>query len=84
MRKRGSTSPYGSGTKLISDKKAIMSQRSCHFIGTKNRLDGYWAMKKTTRKPLNRMTLFVISIFVLAIIVAAIYLIGFTPGETQV
>ena len=39
-------------------------------------------MKKTTRKPLNRMTIFVISIFILAIIVAAIYLIGFTPGET--
>lgn len=39
-------------------------------------------MKKTTRKPLNRMTIFVISIFIIAIIVAAVYLIGFTPGET--
>ncbi|MGV1914600.1 hypothetical protein [uncultured Agrobacterium sp.] len=39
-------------------------------------------MKKTTRKPLNRMTVFVISIFVLAVIIAAVYLIGFTPGET--
>ncbi|WP_296039573.1 hypothetical protein [uncultured Agrobacterium sp.] len=41
-------------------------------------------MKKTTRKPLNRMTVFVISIFVLAVIIAAVYLIGFTPGETTV
>ncbi|WP_284776412.1 hypothetical protein [Agrobacterium sp. lyk4-40-TYG-31] len=41
-------------------------------------------MKKTTRKPLNRMTLFVISIFILAVIVAAIYLLGFTPGETPI
>ncbi len=40
-------------------------------------------MKKTTRKPLNRMTIFVISIFILAVIVALIYLIGFTPGETN-
>ncbi len=39
-------------------------------------------MKSTTRKPLNRMTVFVISIFIIAIIIAAIYLIGFTPGET--
>ncbi|WHA42165.1 hypothetical protein [Agrobacterium larrymoorei] len=39
-------------------------------------------MKKTTRKPLNRMTVFVISIFILAIVVAAVYLICFTPGET--
>ncbi len=39
-------------------------------------------MKKTTRKPLNRMTVFVISIFILAIVVAVVYLIGFTPGET--
>ncbi|KQO80281.1 hypothetical protein ASF29_20205 [Rhizobium sp. Leaf262] len=45
---------------------------------------GYLAMKKTTRKPLNRMTLFVISIFILAVIVAAVYLIGFTPGETPI
>ena len=45
---------------------------------------GYLAMKKTTRKPLNRMTLFVISIFILAVIVAAIYLLGFTPGETPI
>ncbi|NTF32415.1 hypothetical protein [Rhizobium skierniewicense] len=53
-------------------------------MGTKIVLDGYLAMKKTTRKPLNRMTIFVISIFILAIVVAAVYLIGFTPGETPV
>lgn len=47
-------------------------------------LDRYRGMKKTTRKPLNRMTVFVISIFALAIVVAAVYLIGFTPGETPV
>jgi preprotein translocase subunit SecG len=39
-------------------------------------------MKKTTRKPLSRMTIFVIAIFIIAAIVAAVYLIGFTPGET--
>lgn len=39
------------------------------------------SMKKTTRKPLNRMTIFVISIFILAAMVAAVYLIGFMPGE---
>jgi len=38
-------------------------------------------MKKTTRKPLSRMTIFVISISVLAAVVAAVYLVGFTPGE---
>lgn len=48
------------------------------------RFGRYRGMKKTTRKPLNRMTVFVISIFALAIVVAAIYLIGFTPGETPV
>lgn len=41
-------------------------------------------MKKTTRKPLNRMTLFVISIFILATIVTVVYLVGFTPGETPI
>ncbi|OCJ55433.1 hypothetical protein A6U92_02185 [Agrobacterium rubi] len=55
-----------------------------HFIGTKSGFGCYPAMKKTTRKPLNRMTIFVISIFILAIIVAAVYLIGFTPGETPI
>jgi hypothetical protein len=54
------------------------------FAGTNTRLDRYRGMKKTTRKPLNRMTVFVISIFALAIVVAAVYLIGFTPGETPV
>ncbi|MBB4280159.1 preprotein translocase subunit SecG [Agrobacterium tumefaciens] len=38
-------------------------------------------MKKTTRKPLNRMTIFVVSIFLIAAVVAAVYLVGFTPGE---
>lgn len=52
--------------------------------GTKIRFGRYFGMKKTTRKPLNRMTVFVISIFALAIVVAAIYLIGFTPGETPI
>jgi preprotein translocase subunit SecG len=53
-----------------------------HRSGTKHATTCYFAMKKTTRKPLNRMTIFVVSIFILAIMVAAIYLIGFTPGET--
>jgi preprotein translocase subunit SecG len=38
-------------------------------------------MKKTTRKPLNRMTIFVISIFILAAVITAVYLVGFTPGK---
>jgi len=38
-------------------------------------------MKKTTRKPLNRMTIFVVLIFILAAVIAAVYLVGFTPGE---
>lgn len=54
------------------------------FIGTNPAVSGYQAMKKTTRKPLNRMTLFVISIFILAIIVTVVYLVGFTPGETPI
>ncbi|MBW9076869.1 hypothetical protein JNB84_02800 [Rhizobium pusense] len=41
----------------------------------------YCSMKKTTRKPLNRMTIFVVSIFIVGAVVAAIYLVGFTPGE---
>ncbi len=41
----------------------------------------YRPMQKTTRKPLKRMTIFVISIFIVAAVIAAIYLIGFTPGE---
>jgi len=49
--------------------------------GTSNPAAHYSTMKKTTRKPLNRMTIFVISIFILAAVIAAVYLIGFTPGE---
>ena len=49
--------------------------------GTSDAATHYSTMKKTTRKPLNRMTIFVISIFILAAAVAAIYLVGFTPGE---
>lgn len=49
--------------------------------GTRDPAAHYSSMKKTTRKPLNRMTIFVISIFILAAVVAAVYLIGFTPGE---
>jgi hypothetical protein len=45
--------------------------------GTSHVVTHYSSMKKTTRNPLNRMTIFVISIFILA----AVYLIGFTPGE---
>lgn len=53
------------------------------FTGTKLPPACFSRMKKTTRKPLNRMTIFVASIFTLAVIVALIYLIGFTPGETN-
>jgi hypothetical protein len=49
--------------------------------GTSHPAAHYSTMKKTTRKPLSRMTIFVISIFVLAAVVAAVYLVGFTPGE---
>ncbi|KAA3500902.1 hypothetical protein DXM27_17085 [Rhizobium rhizogenes] len=49
--------------------------------GTSDPAAHYSSMKKTTRKPLNRMTIFVISIFVLAAVIAAVYLVGFTPGE---
>ncbi|KVK58151.1 hypothetical protein L905_15700 [Agrobacterium sp. TS43] len=49
--------------------------------GTSDAATHYSTMKKTTRKPLNRMTIFVISIFILAAVVAAVYLVGFTPGE---
>ncbi len=49
--------------------------------GTRFVLPHYSIMKKTTRKPLNRMTIFVISIFILAAVIAAVYLVGFTPGE---
>lgn len=49
--------------------------------GTSDAVTHYSNMKKTTRKPLNRMTIFVISIFILAAVIAAVYLVGFTPGE---
>jgi preprotein translocase subunit SecG len=49
--------------------------------GTSDAATHYSIMKKTTRKPLNRMTIFVISIFILAAVIAAVYLVGFTPGE---
>lgn len=49
--------------------------------GTSSPATHYSTMKKTTRKPLNRMTIFVISIFILAAVIAAVYLVGFTPGE---
>ncbi|EGP56545.1 hypothetical protein Agau_C200415 [Agrobacterium tumefaciens F2] len=49
--------------------------------GTSDPAAHYSTMKKTTRKPLNRMTIFVISIFILAAVIAAVYLVGFTPGE---
>lgn len=51
------------------------------FHGTSFLLPHYCIMKKTTRKPLNRMTIFVISIFIVAAVIAAVYLVGFTPGE---
>jgi hypothetical protein len=49
--------------------------------GTSDLATHYSTMKKTTRKPLNRMTIFVISIFILAAVITAVYLVGFTPGK---
>lgn len=49
--------------------------------GTSEPATHYCSMQKTTRKPLNRMTIFVISLFILAAVVVAVYLVGFTPGE---
>ena len=49
--------------------------------GTGDAVAHYSTMRKTTRKSLNRMTIFVISIFILAAMIAAVYLVGFTPGE---